>query len=439
MKQTLLLVCILAMAIALSCKKDDGQPNPTPAGNLITANPTVTGVSGASVSVSGSTYTLTLPAGTNVKALKISILVASGSRVDPDPSIARDYTNPVSYTITAADGSQQTIRVTVVVEQAPKSSEKQITALSFAALNPVVQASIDQTTRKTTATVPASTDLTQLVPTLTVSSKATVSPASGVVQNFTNPVSYTVTAEDGSKQEYEVKVDKQAVVNSSVACLCVHEEYSSDNSTYSLDYSHDQNGRINKIKFIDLRGNKFTSEENIDYDQDGNLIRLYGKNTDFRFSYQNNKVIKMGLYDSNNKTLGDFIKEGVIKFNDKNEMIEINQSGFKDNYEYSNGNLIKAIEYDSLKKETKFFELTYDNKHNPIASSKPHGIFTFIFWSYGILHPLTSNYITLKASDSSRSYSLTYTYNKNNYPVEAKAIDANGKAILAKWTYANCQ
>ncbi|WP_460974423.1 RCC1 domain-containing protein [Spirosoma knui] len=228
-----LLLCILTV---LSCKKDTEQPNPTPAGNLITANPTVTGVSGASVSVSGSTYTLTVPAGTNVKVLKISIPVASGSRVDPDPSIARDYTNPVSYTITAADGGQQTIRVTVVVEQAPKSSEKQITAFSFATLNPVVQASIDQTTHKITATVPASTDITKLVPTLTVSSKATVSPASGVAQNFTNPVSYTVTAEDGSKQAYEVKVEKSSVSSTEILEISVGANHSlilrSDNTLW---------------------------------------------------------------------------------------------------------------------------------------------------------------------------------------------------------------
>ena len=79
-----------------------------------------------------------------------------------------------------------------------KSSEKQITEFKFAALNPVVSAVIDQTTRKISANVPAS--LTALIPTISLSDKAILSPASGVVQNFNKPVSYTVTAEDGSTQ-----------------------------------------------------------------------------------------------------------------------------------------------------------------------------------------------------------------------------------------------
>lgn len=53
-------------------------------------------------------------------------------------------------------------------------------------------------------TVPFGTNVTALVPTIEISPKATISPATGVAQNFTSPVKYTVTAEDGSKAEYTV-------------------------------------------------------------------------------------------------------------------------------------------------------------------------------------------------------------------------------------------
>lgn len=55
--------------------------------------------------------------------------------------------------------------------------------------------------------VPFATDVTALVPTIAISPYATVAPASGIPQDFTNPVSYTVTAEDLSTQEYIVTVD----------------------------------------------------------------------------------------------------------------------------------------------------------------------------------------------------------------------------------------
>lgn len=54
--------------------------------------------------------------------------------------------------------------------------------------------------------VPALTDVTQLTPSFTISEHATVSPASGTPQDFTNPVQYTVTAEDNSQTVYTVSV-----------------------------------------------------------------------------------------------------------------------------------------------------------------------------------------------------------------------------------------
>lgn len=98
---------------------------------------------------------------------------------------------------------------------APKSTEKAVTAFSFAGLTPAVNATIDGNT--ITATVPFGTALTALVPTITTSPKATVSPASGVAQNFTNSVTYTVTAEDGSTQTYTVTVSTQGVSITSFA------------------------------------------------------------------------------------------------------------------------------------------------------------------------------------------------------------------------------
>ncbi len=50
------------------------------------------------------------------------------------------------------------------------------------------------------------TNVTALQPTVTISTDATVSPASGVATDFTNPVVYTVTAEDGTTKAYTVTV-----------------------------------------------------------------------------------------------------------------------------------------------------------------------------------------------------------------------------------------
>ena len=89
-----------------------------------------------------------------------------------------------------------------------------LTSVSFTAadndaLGTDVTGTIDGTS--ISATVPHGTDVTALVPTITVSAGATISPASGQAQDFSSPVTYTVTAEDGTTTaDYTVTVDVAA-------------------------------------------------------------------------------------------------------------------------------------------------------------------------------------------------------------------------------------
>jgi len=84
--------------------------------------------------------------------------------------------------------------------------DKKIISFSFTSLSPAVVGVIDESAKTIKAEVPAGTDVTALTPTLIVSTDATVAPGSGVANNFTNPVQYTVTAADGSTAVYAVTV-----------------------------------------------------------------------------------------------------------------------------------------------------------------------------------------------------------------------------------------
>ena len=90
----------------------------------------------------------------------------------------------------------------------PKSTVKAITKFTFGQFSPAVQATIDETTKKITATVPPTADVSKLIPSISVSLKAKVLPDSGKVQDFTNPVTYSVTAEDGTSVNYQVMVTR---------------------------------------------------------------------------------------------------------------------------------------------------------------------------------------------------------------------------------------
>ncbi len=87
------------------------------------------------------------------------------------------------------------------------SSKKQISNFSFSNLSPAVSGTIDETNHTIALAVPFETDISALAPSVGISEKASVNPASEVAQNFSNPVIYIVTAEDNSTQTYIVTVN----------------------------------------------------------------------------------------------------------------------------------------------------------------------------------------------------------------------------------------
>ena len=87
-----------------------------------------------------------------------------------------------------------------------KSSEKSITAFTFSGLDSQVNEVINNTDFTVTVIVPTGTDITNLTPIISLPDSATVSPNSGVSQDFTNFINYKVMAQDGSAQNYTVKV-----------------------------------------------------------------------------------------------------------------------------------------------------------------------------------------------------------------------------------------
>ena len=86
------------------------------------------------------------------------------------------------------------------------SNQKAITTFDFDSLSPSVTGTIDENAHTVSLTVPFGTNVTNLIPSIIISSAATVLPNSLVAQDFTNPVTYTVTAENNSTQAYTVTV-----------------------------------------------------------------------------------------------------------------------------------------------------------------------------------------------------------------------------------------
>ncbi|HBH48677.1 MAG TPA: hypothetical protein DDX98_08550, partial [Bacteroidales bacterium] len=157
------------------------------------------------------TVDATVPFGTDVTGLVATFTVSEGGKVyvgstmQESGTTANDFTSAVTYTLYDAD-STVSQDWTVTVSEETASDEKQILSFVFAALDPEVYGEIDEAAHTISAAVPTGTALTALVPTINISQFASVSPESAVAQDFTNPVTYTVTAQDGSTQDYVVTV-----------------------------------------------------------------------------------------------------------------------------------------------------------------------------------------------------------------------------------------
>lgn len=174
-------------------------------------DPAVTGL----INKLDKTVSLTVPFGTDLTALVATFEVTEGATVkvgDTDQTSGttpNDFSSAVTYTLASEDGTlTDDWQVSVAVE-APTTG-KDIVSFRFEALSPAVNGIVNAGEHTVSAEVPNGTNLTTLVPTIVLSDNATSVPAGGAATDFTNPVTYTVTAQDGSTQQWTVTVTEAA-------------------------------------------------------------------------------------------------------------------------------------------------------------------------------------------------------------------------------------
>jgi len=176
-----------------------------------TANGTLASDVNGTINESNHTIAVTVPYNTSVIAL-IATYATSGSSVSvggtaqTSGTTTNNFTSAVSYSVTAADASEQVYTVTVTVAAA--SSVK---ALNTFSINNIA-GTINEAGYTISVTVPFGTTLTNLVANFTSSDYSAVSisgtsQVSGTTANdFSSTETYTVTAQDTSTQDYIVTV-----------------------------------------------------------------------------------------------------------------------------------------------------------------------------------------------------------------------------------------
>ncbi|GAA4275865.1 DUF5018 domain-containing protein [Aquimarina mytili] len=166
----------------------------------------------ATIDQDAKTISAELPIGSSAASLTPTLTISDAATVSPGNKTEVDFTQPVSYTVTAEDGSTAVYTVTITVL---KSDAKDITSFTMlAADNPgyccgdVTNFTIDEDTNIITLEMADGSDFTALKPTIVISDKATVNPGNKIANDFSvsGGAKYIVTAEDGSEKEYTINI-----------------------------------------------------------------------------------------------------------------------------------------------------------------------------------------------------------------------------------------
>ena len=166
-------------------------------------------VSGGSEANYPNIITFNVSLGQDITHIVPQLILSANATISPAPSIPQDFSKPVRYTVTAQDGSKQDYYVRAIIYNTPQtilSSEKSIFSFSIPSLNLTWQGD-ENSSLLINFNVSATTNLSALVPSIVISNNATITPASGISQDFSNSMDYIVTAQDGSSKDYLVSVN----------------------------------------------------------------------------------------------------------------------------------------------------------------------------------------------------------------------------------------
>ena len=201
------LLVIVGTSVLNSCSNDDNGGTVQSSANDITSfvfsnlTPPVGGT------ITDNAIAVTVPSDVDLTALSPTVVISADATVMPATGSTQNFSAPVVYTVTAQDGSEKSYTVTVSQDDV-QSNEAEITSFVLGDLSPPVDGVITDTAID--ASVPSDVDITAIVPTIVISESATIAPDTGVAQDFTSPVVYTVTAQDGSTKDFTVTIVNEA-------------------------------------------------------------------------------------------------------------------------------------------------------------------------------------------------------------------------------------
>ena len=174
-----------------------------------------------SIDQGNNTITINVPYGTDRSAFTPSftmtgVSVKVGGTIQSSGVTAHDFSSPVTYTVTATDATTRNYIVTVNYSIATKA------ITSFSVPNQVGNAVIDQDNFTITLHLLSGIDATSVIPSFTTNGVSvlvgsTMQTSGVTVNDFSSPVTYTVTGADSLTQDYVVSIINSTPVASNLS------------------------------------------------------------------------------------------------------------------------------------------------------------------------------------------------------------------------------
>jgi hypothetical protein len=221
MNKKIILILPIAFLLLVNCSGDDDAlstpPDETKTAQILSFeflkedNDILVGNITGIIDQDKKEITVIFPANTLAESLVPSISVTEGVTITPDIDTPTNFTKAFVYTLSGKGFDK--VSYTIKISFEGENSESKIKTFRFlvsdnpnANLKEDVQAELMENGSGVLVRFPAEVrNISALIPDITISQGATITPNTGVVQDFTETLEYMVTSDDGeSKTTYTV-------------------------------------------------------------------------------------------------------------------------------------------------------------------------------------------------------------------------------------------
>ncbi|WP_109301794.1 DUF5018 domain-containing protein [Aquimarina sp. AU474] len=146
----------------------------------------------------------------------VSFLIELSDRatIEPDPSTITNIKESIDFVVTAENGETKNYLIDIKRELSPEKA-----MLSFEIMTNLFEIGldIDEENGRINQRIFPNTDLTSISTKTSISDRATITPDPETVMDYSTPVTYTVTAENGDTKEYVIDI---ALMDEDYAVQC---------------------------------------------------------------------------------------------------------------------------------------------------------------------------------------------------------------------------